>query len=138
MRLIEISSLKLFCCKLFSHKMFCYKNFCHKNVARKAKKFPTRGFPGRERKKRGRGATGGHAAHLLIVRRGGRHGHPPRRRPLWPQPRPPAPTCTAAQTGARACLRAQTSPRSRAGGRLSAPADRSATFFKFFYFFFTF
>ena len=94
MRLIEISSLKLFCCKLVSHKMFCCKNFCHKNVARKAKKFPAR-----ERKKRGRGAAGGHAAHLLVVRGGERRGHPPHRRPLWPQPRPPVPARAAAQIG---------------------------------------
>ena len=55
MRLIEISSLKLFCCKLVSHKMFCRKNFCHKNVARKVKKFPARGFP-REKEKNEGGA----------------------------------------------------------------------------------
>ena len=44
MRLIEISSFKLFCCKLDSHKMFCCKKFCYKNVVRKAKKFPVQGF----------------------------------------------------------------------------------------------
>ena len=98
MRLNEISSLKLFCCKLVSHKMFCCKNFCHKNVARKAKQFPER-----ERKKKGRGAAGGHAAHLLVVRGRGRHGHPPRRRPLWPRPQPhgPAPVCARRQAWAQ-------------------------------------
>ena len=84
MRLIEISSLKLFCCKLVSHKMFCCKNFCHKNVARKAKKFPARGKP-RAGKKKKRAGHGGWPCHA-----------PPcctRRWAAWPlaAPRPPAP-----------------------------------------------
>ena len=51
MRLIEISSFKLFCCKLDSHKMFCCKKFCHKNVVRKAKKNFAQGFPCTGKKK---------------------------------------------------------------------------------------
>ena len=51
MRLIEISSFKLFCCKFDSHKMFCCKKFSHKKVLRKAKKFPAQGFPRAGKKK---------------------------------------------------------------------------------------
>ena len=56
MQLIEISSLKLFCCKLVSHKMFCRKNFCHKNVARKGKKI-SRAKETRRRKEKKEGGA---------------------------------------------------------------------------------
>ena len=111
MRLIEISSFKLFCCKLDSHKMFCYKKFSHKNVVRKAKKFPTRGFP-RARKKKIEGA----ARQVAMLRT----------------------SSSYEEVGGVATCRAAAPygcSRGRAGGRLSAPVDRRGfvrTFFAFF------
>ena len=83
MRLIEISSFKLFCCKLDSHKMFCCKKFCHKNVIRKAKKFPARE---RKKLKAGRGRWPCRA--------------PPRRMrrwAAWPPAAPPPPMAAGAR-----------------------------------------
>ena len=94
MRLIEISSFKLFCYKFVSHKMFCCKNFCHKNVARKAKKFPAWGFP-RAGKKKKRAGCGGWPCRTPP--------HCTRRWAAWPPATPPPPMAAAAAACARPC-----------------------------------